>query len=96
MHAHALVPADRHWYLPCWALDRDGWRTFRVDRLADVAQTRVLFTPRTLTPKPEAVIPADRAQRSARRGATRRHVYSQLRSRGSTSSPAAAADDAQP
>ena len=48
---HALAPADRHWYLLCWDLDKDDWRTFRVDRLSDVAHTRVLFTPRPLTPE---------------------------------------------
>ncbi len=48
---HALVPADRHWYLLCWDLEREDWRTFRVDRLADVEHTRVLFTPHPLTPK---------------------------------------------
>lgn len=48
---HALAPADRHWYLLCWDLDRDDWRTFRVDRLDAVEHTRVLFTPRPLTPE---------------------------------------------
>lgn len=48
---HALAPAERHWYLLCWDLDRDDWRTFRVDRLDDVQHTRVLFTPRPLTPE---------------------------------------------
>lgn len=47
---HALAPADRHWYLLCWDLERDDWRTFRVDRLARVEHTRVLFEPRPLTP----------------------------------------------
>ncbi len=46
---HALAPADRHWYLLCWDLDRDDWRTFRVDRLAGVQHTRVLFEKRALT-----------------------------------------------
>ena len=48
---YALAPADRHWYLLCWDLERDDWRTFRVDRLADVEHTRVLFEPRPLTPE---------------------------------------------
>lgn len=48
---HALAPADRHWYLLCWDLERDDWRTFRVDRLARVEHTRVLFEPRPLTPE---------------------------------------------
>ena len=48
---HALAPADRHWYLLCWDLERDDWRTFRVDRLEAVEHTRVLFEPRPLTPE---------------------------------------------
>jgi predicted DNA-binding transcriptional regulator YafY len=46
---HALAPADRHWYLLCWDVERDDWRTFRVDRLSDVDHTRVLFERRPLT-----------------------------------------------
>lgn len=46
---HTLAPADRHWYLLCWDLDRDDWRTFRVDRLSRVEHTRVLFERRRLT-----------------------------------------------
>ncbi len=48
---HALAPAERHWYLLCWDLDADDWRTFRVDRLADVEHTTVRFTPKPLTPE---------------------------------------------
>ena len=48
---HALAPADRHWYLLCWDLDKADWRTFRVDRLADVEHTRLLFEPKPLTPE---------------------------------------------
>ncbi|QKJ20187.1 helix-turn-helix transcriptional regulator [Microbacterium hominis] len=46
---HALAPADRHWYLLCWDLERGDWRTFRVDRLSAVEHTRVLFEPHALT-----------------------------------------------
>lgn len=46
---HALAPADRHWYLLCWDLEREDWRTFRVDRLSGLEHLRVLFTPRPLT-----------------------------------------------
>lgn len=46
---HTLAPADRHWYLLCWDLDKDDWRTFRIDRLTHVEHTRVLFTPRALS-----------------------------------------------
>jgi len=31
---HALVARDARWYLVAWDLDRDGWRIFRLDRLA--------------------------------------------------------------
>ncbi|MDY0910485.1 helix-turn-helix transcriptional regulator [Microbacterium sp. CFBP9034] len=48
---HALAPADRHWYLLCWDIEKDDWRTFRVDRLADVEHTRVLFERHPLTPE---------------------------------------------
>lgn len=46
---HVLSPADRKWYLLCWDLDRDDWRTFRVDRITEVEHTRVLFTRRDIT-----------------------------------------------
>ncbi|TDN87510.1 YafY family protein [Microbacterium sp. BK668] len=48
---HVLAPADRHWYLLCWDLEKEDWRTFRVDRLAEVDHTRVLFEPRPLAPE---------------------------------------------
>lgn len=48
---HALAPADRNWYLLCWDVEKDDWRTFRVDRLTGVEHTRVLFDPRPLTPE---------------------------------------------
>lgn len=48
---HVLAPADRHWYLLCRDLDKQDWRTFRVDRLTDVEHTRVLFEPHPLTPE---------------------------------------------
>lgn len=47
---HYLAPSDRHWYLLCWDLDRDDWRTFRIDRLDRVEPTRTRFTPRELAP----------------------------------------------
>ena len=36
----------RRWYLVAWDMDREDWRTFRVDRLADPRSTRWRFTPR--------------------------------------------------
>jgi predicted DNA-binding transcriptional regulator YafY len=48
---HYLAPAARHWYLLCWDVERDDWRTFRVDRLTDLEHTRALFPRRPLTPE---------------------------------------------
>lgn len=46
---HVLSPAGRNWYLLCWDVDRDDWRTFRVDRIESVEHTRVLFDPRDIS-----------------------------------------------
>ncbi|MFE9207603.1 helix-turn-helix transcriptional regulator [Micromonospora sp. NPDC007230] len=35
----ALVTAGRRWYLLAFDLDRDDWRTFRLDRVTDLAAT---------------------------------------------------------
>ncbi|MER7468128.1 YafY family protein [Streptomyces sp. NPDC097981] len=45
---HALVAAGSRWYLVARDLDKDGWRTFRVDRLAGVSPTGRRFTSREL------------------------------------------------
>jgi predicted DNA-binding transcriptional regulator YafY len=34
---YRLVASDRRWYLLAYDLDRDDWRTFRVDRMSDVS-----------------------------------------------------------
>ncbi|WP_173922646.1 YafY family protein [Agromyces sp. Marseille-P2726] len=46
---YRLVPVARRWYLLAWDRQREDWRTFRLDRIADVFQTRVHFEPRPLT-----------------------------------------------
>ena len=43
---HRLVHTGRRWYLVAWDLDRDDWRTFRVDRLHPRIPTGPRFTPR--------------------------------------------------
>jgi predicted DNA-binding transcriptional regulator YafY len=43
---HALVALSRRWYLVGWDLGRDGWRTFRIDRIADPLPAGVRFPPR--------------------------------------------------
>ena len=44
-----LVVWGRRWYLLAWDVDRDDWRTFRVDRLTPKTPTGPRFKPRTLT-----------------------------------------------
>lgn len=46
---YRLVPVARRWYLLAWDRDRDDWRTFRLDRVSDVFQTRLHFDPRPIT-----------------------------------------------
>ena len=43
---YRLVRAGRYWYLLAYDLDRDDWRTFRVDRVARPIQPGARFTPR--------------------------------------------------
>lgn len=43
---HALVCTDARWYLLAWDVVREGWRTFRVDRITGPAATGVRFLPR--------------------------------------------------
>src|SRR3954451_13582310 len=45
---NALVNHGRRWYLVAWDRGRDGWRTFRVDRLARPAPSGRRFAPREL------------------------------------------------
>ena len=44
---HRLVSLNRRWYLVAFDLDRDDWRTFRIDRISTPANTGVRATPRT-------------------------------------------------
>jgi len=50
---YRLVNDRRRWYLVAWDLDRDAWRTFRVDRLRPWTPTGPRFTPRELPPERE-------------------------------------------
>ncbi|MGW2159345.1 helix-turn-helix transcriptional regulator [Nonomuraea sp. NPDC001699] len=50
---YRLVNDRRRWYLVAWDLDRDAWRTFRVDRIEPLTPTGPRFTPRALPPDPE-------------------------------------------
>ncbi|MGW5861055.1 helix-turn-helix transcriptional regulator [Streptomyces sp. NPDC055239] len=43
---YRLVASDRRWYLFAYDLDRDDWRTFRVDRMTDTSARTWRFRPR--------------------------------------------------
>ncbi|GII80792.1 DNA-binding transcriptional regulator [Sphaerisporangium rufum] len=45
---YRLVHTGRRWYLVAWDLDRDDWRTFRVDRVRPRTPAGPRFTPRPL------------------------------------------------
>lgn len=45
---YRLVVTDRRWYLVAYDLDRDDWRTFRVDRAAKVEITGHTYSPRAM------------------------------------------------
>ncbi len=50
---HRLVSLGRRWYLVGYDRDRQDWRSFRVDRVAEATATGQRFRPRTL-PAPDA------------------------------------------
>ncbi|ASO18298.1 putative DNA-binding transcriptional regulator YafY [Actinoalloteichus hoggarensis] len=41
-----MVATGRRWYLMAWDVERDDWRTFRLDRMRDAASTTWRFRPR--------------------------------------------------
>lgn len=45
---HRLVNWGRRWYLVAWDVERDDWRTFRIDRLEPKVPTGPRFVPRQL------------------------------------------------
>ncbi|NUU20406.1 MAG: WYL domain-containing protein [Streptomycetaceae bacterium] len=47
---YRLVASERRWYLLAYDLDRDDWRTFRVDRMTEVAARSWRFRPRAAPP----------------------------------------------
>lgn len=53
---YRLVASDRRWYLFAYDLDRDDWRTFRVDRMSDVAARTWRFRPRADAPDAAAYV----------------------------------------
>ena len=55
-----LVWHAGRWYLVCWDLQRADWRTLRVDRVDEVFETRVRFTPREVPGGDAAAFVLDR------------------------------------
>jgi predicted DNA-binding transcriptional regulator YafY len=45
---HAVVARNGRWYLLDWDLDRQDWRTHRIDRITPRTRTRVRFAPRRI------------------------------------------------
>lgn len=45
---HQLVTAGHRWYLVAWDLRREGWRTFRLDRLSDAQRAGRRFMGRNV------------------------------------------------
>jgi len=58
---YRLVSHQRRWFLVAWDLDRDDWRTFRVDRIAPRTPTGPRFEPRPTPPDHEVVQRVERA-----------------------------------
>ena len=46
---YRIVNAGLRWYLVAWDLDREDWRTFRVDRMREGMSPGPRFTPRELS-----------------------------------------------
>jgi len=63
---YRLVSTGRRWYLVAYDMDREDWRTFRVDRVTEPFATGARFTPREL-PKGDA---AEFLRQSVYRGLT--------------------------
>jgi predicted DNA-binding transcriptional regulator YafY len=62
---YRLVNDRRRWYLVAWDTDRDGWRTFRADRIQPRTPAGPRFTPRPLPPDPEIAVQVARGAAEA-------------------------------
>lgn len=63
-----LVATGRRWYLMAWDVDREDWRTFRLDRMRDVTASTWRFKPR------EHPDPAEYVQNSISRAPYSNHA----------------------
>ncbi|WP_406833046.1 WYL domain-containing protein [Pedococcus sp. KACC 23699] len=68
---HRLVTVGRRWYLLAYDLDRQDWRSFRLDRLSEPSGTRARFRPRE--------VPGGDAAAYVRKGLSRNEIGSSLR-----------------
>lgn len=57
---YRLVASMGRWYVQCFDLDRDGWRSFRVDRITELRAGSRRFAPRADVPAPREAIGAAR------------------------------------
>ncbi|MEU7872627.1 YafY family protein [Dactylosporangium sp. NPDC049140] len=62
---HALVTAGRRWYLLAFDLDRDDWRTFRLDRVTTLVATGARAATREVPGGDIAAFVADRTMQMA-------------------------------
>jgi predicted DNA-binding transcriptional regulator YafY len=62
---HAVVSTHRSWVLVGWDRQREDWRTFRLDRVSRLLETRVHFEPRRL-PEDDAAAFVASSGRTAR------------------------------
>lgn len=46
LEPYRVLSMEGRWYLFAWDLDREDWRTFRLDRMHDVQASTFAFTPR--------------------------------------------------
>ena len=68
---HRLVTVGRRWYLLGYDLDRQDWRSFRMDRLSEPEGTRARFRPRE--------VPGGDAAAYVRNGLSRNEVRTTVR-----------------
>ncbi len=63
---YAVVARHGRWYLLAWDIDRDDWRTFRLDRVTPRSPTRTRFIPREVPGGDPAAFVAARFKGSER------------------------------
>ncbi|WP_338757973.1 YafY family protein [Nocardia vulneris] len=61
---HSLVSAGRRWYLVAWDIEREDWRTFRVDRIDAPFRTGMRCVPKELPATDAAAFVTEQLARS--------------------------------